>query len=231
MKKPVIGITTYGQNENNRYNIPAEYVESVRRAGGLPVLLVPGEKDPGAWLEIVDGVVLSGGGDIDPARYQGNMHETIYNIDDARDALELKLADLLLKNKMPTLAICRGIQVINVLLGGNLIEHIPDECGEKIKHRKAEGVSTMHTITVEANSHLAQILGETKFEASSLHHQAIRTPTSGAKIVAHAPDGVIEAIEFENEPQLIAIQWHPEITAKDDPLQQKLFDHLIYLCT
>jgi len=223
MKRPLIGITTYGRIENGRYNLPAEYVDAVRRAGGLPFLLAPGENDPIAWLDVVDGVILSGGGDIDPACYQGKMHKTIYNLDKERDDTELKFAEILLKKKVPTLAICRGIQVINVLLGGSLIEHIPDEFGEKVAHRQQDGAPTTHTVTIDPQSRLAKILNTTECEIGSLHHQAIRTPAKDAKVISRAADGIIEAIEFDNEPQLIAIQWHPELTADKDPIQQKLF--------
>jgi putative glutamine amidotransferase len=134
MSGPVIGITTYGRGESNRYSLPAEYVDAVRRAGGVPVLLPPGGES-GDGLELLDGLILSGGGDIDPARYGGGPHATLYNIDHERDAFELALLAAALERRLPLFAICRGMQILNVHLGGTLHEHLPDAYGETVAHR------------------------------------------------------------------------------------------------
>jgi putative glutamine amidotransferase len=137
MNKPLIGITTYGRDENKRFHLPAAYVDAVRRAGGLPILIPPGEPDLDQLLPLLDGIILPGGGDVEPALYQGKKHETIYNLDPERDNSEIELARKLIDQDLPLLGICRGLQVINVALGGTLIEHLPDEVGEATAPRRA----------------------------------------------------------------------------------------------
>src|SRR6185295_2598637 len=128
--RPLIGITTYGRNADGEFHLPSEYVEAVRRAGGVPVLIPPGEEHLEEVLDRLDGVILSGGGDVDPVHYGGVPHATIDRIDGERDAMEIALTRGLLELDLPTLAICRGAQVLNVALGGSLIEHLPEEVGE-----------------------------------------------------------------------------------------------------
>jgi putative glutamine amidotransferase len=227
MTRPLIGITTYGRDENNRFTLRAEYVEAIRRAGGLPVLMPPGEPQ---WEELfmhLDGLLLAGGGDIDPALYGGVSHQAIYKVDPERDQVELALARNAVAAKLPTLGICRGSQVINVALGGTLIEHLPDEVGDVVPHRLVPGEYARHPVTVTPSSHLSTILGQTETVAASSHHQAIRSKAPSLRIVAQAADGVIEAVEMTGHPWLIAVQWHPEITAADDLAQQRLFDAFV----
>lgn len=226
-RHPLIGLTTYGRSADNRYTLPAEYLDAVRRAGGVPILIAPGEPRWEAVLEVVDALILTGGGDIDPGHYQGRRHETNYAIDQERDALELSLAHRVVATGMPTLGICRGAQILNVSRGGRLIEHIPDEVGDKVLHRAPPREPIAHGIKLRPESRLARILGREEFQAMSWHHQALRGAAEGFEAVAHAPDGTIEAIEMPEHPWLIAVQWHPEITAASDPLQQKLFDALV----
>jgi putative glutamine amidotransferase len=222
----VIGITTYGRNDAGRYSLPVEYVSAVQRAGALPVLIPPGSPQPERYLDLVDGVILAGGGDIAPRHYGGDEHETLYGVDADRDALELALARAVLARKYPTLAICRGMQVLNVALGGTLIEHLPSVVGEQILHRKPPRDPTPHAVNVKPDSRLAALAG-TALEPQSWHHQAIRELAPGLSAVAHAPDGTIEAVELDGAPWLIAVQWHPELTAHEDSRQQKLFDALV----
>jgi putative glutamine amidotransferase len=228
MQKPVIGITTYGRDENKRFSLPAVYVDAVRRAGGIPVMIPPGEDDLSELLPILNGVIFAGGGDIDPERYGGARHETNYNLDDERDKSELDLARILLRQQdLPILGICRGTQIINVALGGTLIEHLPDVVGEETLHRAPPRLPTTHEVTVSANSRLAKIMGQTEVMPTSWHHQAILEPAPGLKVVASAPDGTIEAVEMPDHPWLIAVQWHPELSADSQPEQQQLFDELV----
>ena len=224
---PLIGLTTYGRNADNRFTLPAEYIDAVRRAGGIPVLIPPGESHWKAVVETLDALILTGGGDIDPGRYGGRRHETNYGIDLERDALEIELARWVMDSGLPTLGICRGAQVLNVTRGGKLIEHIPDEVGERILHRAPPREPIAHGIRLKAGSRLARIFGREEFEAASWHHQALRGVAEGFEAVGHAPDGTIEAIELTSHPWLIAVQWHPELTAASDPLQQKLFDAIV----
>ncbi|MGH8528694.1 MAG: gamma-glutamyl-gamma-aminobutyrate hydrolase family protein [Nevskiales bacterium] len=224
---PVIGITTYGRDRANRYTLPAEYVTAVRRAGGLPVLIAPGADTVEPYLELVDGLILTGGGDIDPHHYGGTRHETIYNVDAERDQLELALARAVVQRGLPTFGVCRGAQIINVALGGTLIEHLPAAVGDSVLHRKPPREPTPHPVQVQPGSRLAAIVGAAELHPQSWHHQAIRSAATGLKVVAHAPDGTIEAVEMPEHPWLIAVQWHPELTAHEDETQQRLFDALI----
>lgn len=227
MSAPVIGITTYGRDERGRYSLPAEYVAAVVRAGAVPVLIPPLPAHAQRYLEMVQGVVLAGGGDLDPAHYGGGAHETLYGVDAQRDALELELARRIVERRQPALAICRGMQVLNVALGGSLIEHLPAAVGEEVLHRKPPREPTPHKVRIKAGSRLARIAGGTEFAPMSWHHQAIRAVAPGLEVVATAPDGTIEAVEASTHPWLIAVQWHPELTAEHDPAQQKLFDALV----
>jgi putative glutamine amidotransferase len=224
---PLIGLTTYGRGENNRYSLPAEYVDAVRRAGGIPVLMPPGEQAPDDRLESLDGLILSGGGDIDPARYGGSQHETLYNIDRERDAFEFALVEQALVRRIPLLCICRGMQVLNIHLGGRLYEHVPDAYGETVLHRAPPREPTPHALRIVPETHLAGLLGRGEVDAASWHHQAVKTLGRGLVPVAYAPDDLVEAIELPEYPWLVALQWHPELTAAHDPLQQGLFDAFV----
>lgn len=228
MKAPVVGITMYGRDAQGRYSLPADYVAAIERAGAVPVLIPPSPAHAQRYLELVDGVVLAGGGDLDPAHYGGAAHHTQYGVDAQRDALELELARLIVARRQPTLAICRGLQVLNVALGGTLIEHLPAVVGEDVLHRAPPREPTPHAVRLTPGSRLAAIAGATECAPMSWHHQAIRTVAPGLEVVARAPDGTIEAVEAPAHPWLIAVQWHPELTAQRDPQQQRLFDALVH---
>lgn len=227
MKPPLIGITTYGRNEYNAYSLPAEYVDAVRRAGGIPVLIPPGEVQITPLLERLDGLLLSGGPDVDPEHYDGLLHKMVYGIDPERDVMELEMARWVAQHDQPTLCICRGAQVMNVALGGTLVEHLPDVVGEQVPHRDPRNVWAVHPVQIEPDSHLATILQTTSTTPNSWHHQAIRQVAPPLKVVALAPDGAVEAAEKPDHPWLLAVQWHPEATAMSDPVQQKLFNALV----
>jgi len=227
MSAPLIGITTYGRDEGNRFSLPADYVDAVRRAGGAAVLLPPGEANVDRWLDLLDGVVLAGGGDLDPRLYGGSPHETIYMVDAERDRSEIAIARRIVASQLPALGICRGMQVLNVALGGTLHEHLPDRFGDSVRHRAPPREPTSHAIRADASSRIAEIFGAHEFEAESWHHQAVRDLAAGLVVVAHAPDGVIEAIEKPDHPWLYAVQWHPELSASRDPVQQRVFDRLV----
>ncbi len=224
---PVIGITTYGRDDRGRYTLPSEYVSAVERAGAVPMLIPPIPEHAQRYLDLVDGVVLAGGGDILPQHYRGSAHELNYGMDAARDELELALARELMRRQQPTLAICRGMQIMNVALGGSLIEHLPAVVGETVLHRKPPRDPTPHAVQVKAGSRLAAVTGHTQMQTMSWHHQAIRAVAPGFEVVATAPDGTIEAVELPNQPWLLAVQWHPELTAHEDESQQRLFDALV----
>jgi putative glutamine amidotransferase len=224
---PLIGITTYGRNPENRFTLPAEYVDGVRRAGGIPLLIPPGEAQLEQLLPHLDGLIFTGGGDIAPKLYGGQPHETIYSIDSERDQSELTLAQRVLETELPTLGICRGLQVLNVALGGTLIEHLPDVVGDEVAHKELPHGPVPHLVQIQPDSHLAEIVQGDQVETASWHHQALKQVAPALKVVAYAPDGTIEAIEMPDHPWLVAVQWHPELTAANDASQQRLFDALV----
>jgi putative glutamine amidotransferase len=224
---PLVGMTTYGRNADNRYTLPAEYLDAVRRAGGIPLLVAPGESRWEQVLEVVNAFILTGGGDIDPDRYGGRRVETNYGMDNERDRFELELARRVVDLEMPTLGICRGAQILNVAHGGTLIEHLPDEVGEDVLHRAPPREPIPHAIHARPGSLVAQVVGAEVFDAASWHHQAVRRVANGFVASASAPDGTVEALEMPGHPWLVAVQWHPEITAASDPAQQRLFDALV----
>ena len=227
---PIIGLSTYGIAHADGFNIPAEYVQAVLRAGGLPLLLPSASIDPVTrWLEKIQGLVLIGGGDIDPARYGAASHETVYNLDADRDRCEFALARGALDRLMPLLAICRGMQVVNVVQGGTLYRHLPEVFGESVAHRRPPRETTRHPVKVEADAHIVQAMGAARVDIVSWHHQAVDRLGEGLRPVAWAEDGVIEAMELDGNPNLLAVQWHPELSAAEDPRQQGLFDRLVAL--
>ena len=226
-RRPIIGLTTYARDQEQNYSLPAEYIEAVRRAGGIPVLLPPGEPYQAELLQLLDGVIFTGGGDVDPALYQGLKHEALEKVDPERDSSEIELVQFVVEAGLPALNICRGAQVLNVALGGTLIEHLPDVVGDDVIHRATPADYMQHPVTIEPTSRLAEIVGQNEVNSASWHHQAVRQLAPGLKAVAFAPDGTIEAVEMPDHPWLIAVQWHPESLAADDPIQQRLFDTLV----
>jgi putative glutamine amidotransferase len=227
MSHAFVGLSSYGRGESNRYSLPAEYIDAVRRARGIPVLLTPGEREPRDWLERLDALVLTGGGDIDPARYGGVQHEAVYNVDHERDASEFALLASALERRMPVLAICRGMQILNVHLGGSLHEHLPDCIGEAVGHRAPPREPIPHALRILPDTLLSDLIQRQDIEAPSWHHQGIKNLGRGLKPAAYADDGLIEACELPGYPWLVAVQWHPELSAATDPTQQGLFDALV----
>lgn len=230
--RPLVGITTYPPNDGNRFDLPVEYVAAIRRAGGEAVLLPPGIVDGSGLLDRLDGLVLTGGGDLDPAHYGGRGHETIYGLHAERDRDELGLIRLVLERALPTLAICRGSQVLNVALGGTLHPHLPDRGGAVVHRREPTeplGIAApiAHDVSVDPGSSVAKVMEADRVTPMSWHHQAIDRLGAGLRVVATASDGTVEATEHDDHPWLLSVQWHPELTAATDPTQQRLFDALV----
>jgi putative glutamine amidotransferase len=220
---PVIGVSAYceqarwGVWEREAVVLPRRYVDAVAAAGGIPVLLPP-EPGIGGALARLDGLMLSGGGDIDPAHYGADPHEKIMNVREERDAAEFALLDAAVSLRLPVLGICRGMQVINVARGGSLHQHLPDVVGHD-GHAPVPGSFGQHHVEVAAGSRLSGILGrvdDMTVATPTHHHQAVDRLGKGLTATAWAEDGTIEAFEAGAGDQfLIAVQWHPE--AGDDP--------------
>ncbi|RMD95626.1 MAG: gamma-glutamyl-gamma-aminobutyrate hydrolase family protein [Calditrichaeota bacterium] len=223
---PIIGITTYGRDEKGNFYLPAAYVDAVRLAGGLPVLLPPGETHLEPILQTCDGMILAGGGDIDPGRYGASSHPTVERVDGERDTFEIQLARRLVQQSRPVLGICRGMQILNVATGGDLVVHIPEKYGTRVVHSDRAKNFVEHEVSVDPESHLAKILQAVELPTASKHHQAVLHVAPDWRVVARAPDGVIEAMEHIDHPWLIAVQWHPELTLQD-LRQRRLFEALV----
>jgi putative glutamine amidotransferase len=206
--------------------IPRAYLDAVDRAGGQPVVVDPaGDLVP--LLDRIDGLVLTGGPDVDPACYDEVAHEAVYGVDAAADAAELALARAAIERGTPTLAICRGLQVLNVALGGTLYQHLLELPYADRHGRPGEpGGAHVHEIDVAADSLLASVFGTTRVAGSCHHHQAVAKVGDGLRVVANARDGIVEGLEHDRG-WVLAVQWHPEDTAAGDPTQQALFDALV----
>ena len=201
----VIGITPC-----NRLN---DYLESVRRAGGEPRVL---SLDAPPTLEGLDGILFTGGGDVDPAHYHDARHPNTNEPDPARDAFELELAKQALANDTPLLAVCRGLQVVNVAAGGTLMQDIPAQMNQALGHQvDSPPFAIAHEVWVTPGTTLARVMQEELsdgevLQVNSRHHQAVGKTADGFMIAATAPDGIVEAIERPNARFCIAVQWHPE---------------------
>lgn len=211
--------------------LQSRYLDSVRRAGGEGVVVEPHDLTPDtarALLRRFDALVLTGGPDLDPARYGASSHPAVYGCDPVADTFELALCSAAIETAVPTLAICRGLQVVNVALGGTLHQHLPDVPGADTHGRPGViGGALLHTVDLEPGSLLAEVTGTTRPTCSCHHHQAVDRVGDGLRVTARAADGVVEGLELEGAPSLLAVQWHPEDTTADDPAQQALFDHLV----
>ncbi len=236
--QPVIGITTRTRNVRTAGGeLPADTVQhtyrnSVAAAGAIPVLLPPVEAPaiPGV-VDRIDGVVLTGGGDIDPAAYGAIADETVYQVDPERDSFELALAAELSVRQTPTLAICRGLQVINVALGGSLVVDIPKAHGTEHSFSGDRVVETQQRIDLDPGSRLADVIGASVM-VNSIHHQAVDRLGDGLTVAGRAEDGVIEAIAATSGWPLLAVQWHPEyLTAGGDVAAKALFAELVRLAS
>jgi putative glutamine amidotransferase len=226
MARPVIGITTYvvpakwSHWELEAALIPADYVHAVERAGGRPLLVPPSNDGIDETLDAVNGLVFSGGSDLDPELYGQEAHQETVGIAAERDRSELSLLQAALEHDMPVLAICRGSQVLNVARGGDLVQHLPDVVGDE-KHKEIPGTFAEHEVSVEGGTVLEQLLGE-HAPVKSHHHQGFGRVGAGLRVSAHAEDGTIEAVEDPDHRFAVGVLWHPE--AGDD---LRLFEELV----
>lgn len=235
MRAPFIGITTTGRHEDvvaspwydEIYAVPAPYVDAVRRAGGVPLLLPPGDHEAPHWLEVCDGMIITGGADVAAAHYGGDpAHPQQQKPHPERDETELALARRLVEDDLPVLFVCRGMQVLNVAMGGSLHQHLADTLEEDIHKLEGDGWA-YHDAEIKPGSWTAKATGVDAVTGATGHHQAIDRLATGLEAVAWAADGVIEAVEVPGSTWLVAVQWHPEVTAATDAAQQGLFDDLV----
>jgi putative glutamine amidotransferase len=236
-RKPLIGCTTYrkfsGQNPPiDILGLMPSYLEAVVAAGGVPVMIPLGLSDENLQVVIqqMDGILLPGGGDIEPSVYQGQGHPTVGGIDEDRDRVELMVARTAVAQQKPLLAICRGLQVLNVALGGSLWEDVELLMPEAIHHEHVNShprTYLAHNVTIEPDSLLARQLGRTETAVNSLHHQGIRRLANDLRATAVAPDGLIEGIEVIGHPYAIGVQWHPENLIHNVPHMLGLFQGLV----
>jgi putative glutamine amidotransferase len=242
--RPLIAVVAYhlGTDRVARwpeggYGVPSLYIDALRRAGTRPTIVAPGDDgDPEGMLEPFDGLLLVGGGDIDPARYGAAPSPHLYGIEPDRDESEIQLLRAADRIAMPTLCICRGMQVMNVAFGGNLHQHLPD-VPDLIQHGvPVEGTLTIHEVAATPGSRLAAVTKSGPLAAASHHHQGIDRLGDGLAATGRTEDGLVEAIELivpdQQDPRatwMAGVQWHPEETAEHDPAQQSLFDALSLL--
>ena len=220
-RRPVVGLCTalerarWGVWDMDAALVPHNYIEAVTRAGGVAVLIPPGggvAEDPDAVLDLLDGLVLVGGVDVDPALYGAERHPKTEPSVPLRDASEIALVHRAMARGIPTLGICRGMQLVNVAAGGTLRQHLPDEPG-LADHRRAVGSfeGADHEVRLEPGSRAAAAAGESPHRVKSHHHQGVRTIGEGLRATGWATeDGLIEALEAEGDGYLLAVQWHPE---------------------
>ncbi|MBS2967580.1 gamma-glutamyl-gamma-aminobutyrate hydrolase family protein [Metabacillus sp. KIGAM252] len=235
-RKPIIGITG-SQKEVNGIDhsfVHAKYPEAVLRAGGIPVILPLGNDGAAkAWMDTIDGLLLSGGEDVDPQSYGANPHPELGKVILERDETEIALVKEAEKQRTPIFAICRGIASLNVALGGTLTQDIHSQLEGGIKHhQEGSRINATHECNVEEGSRLHRILGDTKISINSMHHQALDQVADNLKVTAKAPDGVIEAVEgTDSDWSLLAVQWHPEEMAVKYESMQRLFDAFVEECS
>ncbi|GAB1472518.1 gamma-glutamyl-gamma-aminobutyrate hydrolase family protein [Chloroflexota bacterium] len=231
MAKPLIGITTY--NDKSKYGrdisaVQHSYIQAVAQSGGIPVL-IPAILDEADYLDLysrLQGIVFSGGGDISMKYFPGEEHDKIDGVDEYRDATEFSLLKRSVSDGKPLLAICRGVQVMNVALGGTLYTHIPDQFNTTLEHSQDEFTTIAHPVNIDETSRMAEIFGETLLQVNSLHHQGLKNIASSLKVVGHAPDGMIEAVELPDHPYAMGVQWHPEWLT-DQPAMRRLFTSFV----
>jgi putative glutamine amidotransferase len=223
--RPVIGITTYAQDASwgvwqlPAALIPLDYVDAVERAGGRPILLPPSEDGVDETLDLLDGIVFSGGADVDPALYGAEPHPETDTPQARRDRGELALLQAALERDLPMLAVCRGVQLLNIARGGDLVQHLPETLGNDV-HKQTPGTFVEHPVEVKEGTRLASMLGPSP-EVTSHHHQGLGRVGEGLVPVAWAADGTLEGVEDPSRRFTVGVQWHPE-AGSDEGLFESL---------
>jgi len=214
VSRPAIAITTgYDQKRPGFFLLRQDYIRAVEQAGGLPVVFAPGKPDDAAdLLARVDGLLLTGGSDVDPAIYGEDRHATVTHVARERDDFEIALARAALLRDLPLLAICRGQQVLNVASGGTLVQDIPSQVSKDVDHDpERERWELAHDVEIVPGTRLRALLGKDRLSVNSFHHQAVKDLGLGLSVSARTPsDGVIEGVEATDRRFTVGVQWHPE---------------------
>jgi putative glutamine amidotransferase len=225
-RRPVVGITTYvepaawGAWKLPAALIPYDYVRAIEHAGARALLVPPSEEGVEETLDALDGILFSGGADLDPQTYGAEAHSETRDTRPERDRGELALLEAALARDMPVLAICRGLQVLNVARGGDLVQHLPDTVGHE-QHRETKGVFSEHGVRIDDDSRVGALLGD-RAPVKSSHHQGVGRVGEGLREVAWSDDGTVEALEDPAQRFAVGVLWHPE--AGED---RKLFEALV----
>jgi len=234
MTKPQVAVVAYhlapgrvSSWQVGGFGVPEHYVHAVRRAGGRPTLVLPGDDTPSKeLLRPFGALLLVGGGDVEPARYGQEPHASVYGVEADRDVLEMELLREADRSEMPTLAICRGMQVMNVAFGGTLIQHLPDH-DAYLSHGTPSGRDHLaHDVKAAPGSRLAEAAQAEVLTCSTHHHQGVDHVGEGLSPTGWSEDGLVEAVERDGG-WMLGVQWHPEDTASEDAGQQALFDALV----
>lgn len=234
MPSPIIGITSGRIPDKNQYvtiSLSEKYTEAIQRAGGIPLVL-PSSLDDSSLREVferLDGFLLTGGGDIDPVIFNGTPHPNVYGIDHARDFLEIELVRFAAHNQVPFLGICRGVQVMNVALGGTLYTDIGAQLPDAERHDWYPNIprdKIAHKVSILSGSRLSTLAGGAKLAVNSLHHQGLDAIPPMLEPVAHSADGLVEAVELRDHRFGLGVQWHPEWLVESAG-NQAIFEGLI----
>lgn len=228
-QRPIIGITTRHRTKRDEFVLAANYLESLRSLEGVPILLTPGESHVTELLAVIDGLVLTGGGDICPSVYGGEEHPLVGLVCHERDEFEIALVRAALAMKIPILGICRGMQLLNVVTGGALYPHLMDHLSG-VDHLKWEDRTPLrHDVSLVPHTRLADIVRLPEFSVVSWHHQGIHHLSDQWRVAAYSDDDLIEAIEHLTLPWVIGIQWHPEFTVQETG-HRRIFEAFVEAC-
>jgi putative glutamine amidotransferase len=237
---PLIGIPCAFQEPQDELGkgasaVPQSYLRTLEMAGGAPWLIpITGrESTLRALYAHLDGLLLVGGVDVDPARYGESPHPALGKVDAQRDWVELTLTPWALADGLPLLGICRGIQTLNVVAGGSLWQDVAAQAPGALRHPRQEGEPynrLTHPVRLTPDSRLANILGDLELAVNSLHHQAVKEVGAGLRVTARAPDGMIEGLEGDGAAWVVGVQWHPEWLLDDDPRMKRLFEAFVAAC-
>lgn len=238
--KPIVGVPSAFQEPEDEFGrgasvVPQSYLRALEVAGAAPLLIPITERESTlrALYAHIDGLLLVGGVDIDPARYGESPHPALGKVDAQRDWVELTITPWALADGLPVFGICRGIQTLNVVAGGPLWQDITAQAPEALRHTYYPDHPynrLSHSVQLERGSRLAKILGDLEVKVNSLHHQAIKEMGAGLHATARAPDGMIEGIESNDGAWVVGVQWHPEWLLEDVPRMKRLFEGFVIAC-